>query len=103
MALRFLADHCVPNSIIETVRQANHEVLPLRDVLPVESADAIVIAKAQEIEFARAPWKFQRRGAAGPLGFLTYCVTKQKIQTEPLPGGERIPRAFLEAYALNRI
>jgi len=49
MALRFLADHCVPNSIIETLRHANHEVLPLKDLLPVESADAIVIAKAQEI------------------------------------------------------
>jgi predicted nuclease of predicted toxin-antitoxin system len=49
MGLQFLADHCVPNSIIETLRHANHEVVPLRDLLPVESADAIVIAKAQEI------------------------------------------------------
>jgi predicted nuclease of predicted toxin-antitoxin system len=50
MALRFLADHCIPNSIVETLRDANHEVFRLRDVLPVEAPDAIVIAKAQEID-----------------------------------------------------
>jgi predicted nuclease of predicted toxin-antitoxin system len=50
MALRFLADHCVSNSTVQTLREANHEVLRLRDVLPVESADAIVITKAQEID-----------------------------------------------------
>lgn len=49
MALRFLADHCVPNSIVQTLRDANHEVLRLKDLLPVESSDAVVIAKAQEI------------------------------------------------------
>jgi predicted nuclease of predicted toxin-antitoxin system len=50
MALRFLADHCVSNSTVQTLREANHEVLRLKDVLPVESSDPIVIAKAQEID-----------------------------------------------------
>ena len=50
MALRFLADHCVPKSIVQNLREANHEVLRLRDVLPVESSDAVVITKAQEID-----------------------------------------------------
>jgi predicted nuclease of predicted toxin-antitoxin system len=50
MALRFLADHCISNTIIRTLRDANHEVVRLGDVLPVESADPLVIAKAQEIE-----------------------------------------------------
>jgi predicted nuclease of predicted toxin-antitoxin system len=50
MALRFLADHCVSNSTIQTLREANHEVLRLKDVLPVESSDTIVITKAQEID-----------------------------------------------------
>ena len=49
MALRFLADHCISNFIIQTLQDAQHDVLRLRDVLPVESADAVVIAKAQEI------------------------------------------------------
>jgi hypothetical protein len=50
MALRFLADHCVSNSSIQTIREANHEVLRLRDVLPVQSSDMVVITKAQEID-----------------------------------------------------
>jgi len=50
MALRFLADHCVSNSTVQTLREANHEVLRLKDVLPVESSDTIVITKAQDID-----------------------------------------------------
>jgi predicted nuclease of predicted toxin-antitoxin system len=50
MALRFLADHCVSNFTVQTLRESNHEVMCLRDVSPVESADALVIAKAQEID-----------------------------------------------------
>jgi len=50
MALRFLADHCISNSIVQALRDANHEVLRLKDLLPVESSDAIVIAKVQEID-----------------------------------------------------
>jgi predicted nuclease of predicted toxin-antitoxin system len=49
MALRFLADPCVSNSIVQILRNANHEVMRLKDLMPVESSDAIVIAKAQEI------------------------------------------------------
>jgi predicted nuclease of predicted toxin-antitoxin system len=50
MALRFLADHCVSNSTVQSLQEAHHEVLRLKDVLPVESSDTIVIAKAQEID-----------------------------------------------------
>ena len=50
MALRFLADHRISNSIVEILREANHEVLRLKDVLPVESSDALVIAKSKEID-----------------------------------------------------
>src|SRR5271157_6445686 len=49
MGLRFLADHCISNQIIRTLRDTHHEVVRLRDLLPVESPDAIVIAKAQEL------------------------------------------------------
>lgn len=49
MALRFLADHCISNFIVQTLQNAKHEVLRLRDLLPVDSPDALVIAKAQEI------------------------------------------------------
>jgi predicted nuclease of predicted toxin-antitoxin system len=49
MALRFLADHCISNSIVRALQNAGHKVVRLREVLPVDSADTIVIAKAQEI------------------------------------------------------
>ena len=50
MALRFLADHCVSNSTVQSIREAHQEVLRLKDVLPVESSDTIVIAKARELD-----------------------------------------------------
>ena len=49
MALRFLANHRISNSIVQTLPEANHEVLCLRGVLPAESSNAAVIAKAQAI------------------------------------------------------
>jgi len=50
MALRFLADHCISNFIVQTLRDAKYEVFRLRDLLPVDSSDAVVIAKAQEVD-----------------------------------------------------
>jgi predicted nuclease of predicted toxin-antitoxin system len=48
MGLRFFADHCVSNAIMHTLREAGHEVVRLREHVPVDSPDADVIAKAQE-------------------------------------------------------
>ena len=50
MALRFLADHCISNLTVQNLKDSKHEVVRLRDVLPVESPDQVVIAKAQEID-----------------------------------------------------
>jgi predicted nuclease of predicted toxin-antitoxin system len=50
MPLRFFADHCISNAIVQTLRNAGHEVQRLRDHLPAESPDALVIAKAQELD-----------------------------------------------------
>ena len=50
MSLRFFADHCVSNLIIAGLRDAGHDVLRLKDHLPPESADPVVIAKAQELD-----------------------------------------------------
>ncbi|MCL1463334.1 DUF5615 family PIN-like protein [Argonema galeatum] len=49
MSLRLFIDQCVPNSIIQIIRDAEHEVFVLRDYIPIESPDIIVIAKAQEL------------------------------------------------------
>jgi predicted nuclease of predicted toxin-antitoxin system len=48
MSLRFFADHCVPNSIIRFFREQGFEVLVLREFIPMDSPDPVVIDKAQE-------------------------------------------------------
>ena len=50
MGLLFFADHCVSNAIMQTLRDAGHDVLRLRDHLPTESPDPVVMAKAQELD-----------------------------------------------------
>ena len=50
MSLRFFADHCISNFIIETLRDAGYEVFRLRDHIPIDSADLVVISKAQELD-----------------------------------------------------
>ncbi len=50
MGLRFFADHCVPTSVIQALRDAGYEVLILREYIPRDSDDALVIAKAQETD-----------------------------------------------------
>jgi len=50
MALRFFADHCVSNFIIQSLRDAGHQVLRLSGHPPVESPDESVIARAQELD-----------------------------------------------------
>lgn len=49
MPLRFFADHCISTFTVDALRDAGHEVLCLKDHLPVESPDSAVIAKAQEV------------------------------------------------------
>ncbi len=49
MSLRFFADHCISSAIARALRDAGHEVLRVKDHMPVESSDALVIAKAQEL------------------------------------------------------
>jgi len=50
MGLPFFADHCVSNAIMQTLHDAGHDVLRLRDQLPIESPDPVVMAKAQELD-----------------------------------------------------
>ena len=50
MGLRFFADHCVSNAIMQTLREGGHEVMRLREHLPVESLDTVVIAQAQHLD-----------------------------------------------------
>ena len=50
MILKFFADHCVPNSIIKFLIEHGTEVLVLREYIPMDSPDPVVIIKAQECE-----------------------------------------------------
>ena len=50
MGLKFFADHCVPNSVIQGLFDAGHEVIRLKDQIPIESPDPIVIGAAQELD-----------------------------------------------------
>jgi predicted nuclease of predicted toxin-antitoxin system len=50
MGLRFFADHCVPNSVIRVLQNAGHQVFVLRENIPLDSSDAVVIVKAQELD-----------------------------------------------------
>ena len=50
MALRFFADHCVSNLVIQSLAAAGHEVRRLKDYLPVESPDSAVMAQAQGLD-----------------------------------------------------
>jgi len=50
MPLRFFADHCIANSVIQELQNAGYEVLRLKDHLPVESSDSVVITTAQKLD-----------------------------------------------------
>ena len=49
MPLRFFADHCIANSVVQELQNARHEVLRLKDHLPIESSDSVVITTAQKL------------------------------------------------------
>jgi len=50
MSLRFFTDHCVPNSVTQALREAGHDVFILKEHIPRDSNDTVVIAKAQELD-----------------------------------------------------
>jgi len=50
VSLRLFIDQCVSEDIISILRNTEHEILVLRDYIPIESLDDAVIAKAQELD-----------------------------------------------------
>ena len=49
MSLTFFSDQCVPTEISSILTRNGHKVTLLRDVLPIQSPDSDVIAKAQSL------------------------------------------------------
>ena len=50
MGLKFFADHRVPNAVIGILRKAEHQVFVLKDCIPKDSPDPVVIATAQAMD-----------------------------------------------------
>lgn len=50
MSLKFFTDQCVPATIERGLRNKGYEVLVLKNHIPIDSSDEIVIAKAQELD-----------------------------------------------------
>ncbi|MDZ7402360.1 MAG: DUF5615 family PIN-like protein [candidate division KSB1 bacterium] len=47
--LKFFADHCVPTYIINSLIDSGFEIYRLKDYIPKDSPDSIVISTAQEL------------------------------------------------------
>ncbi len=50
MSLRFFSDHCVSNFIINSLRNSGHDVFILKDHIPVDSSDSVVLKQAQKLD-----------------------------------------------------
>jgi len=50
MNLQFFADHCISRSIIQSLKEEGYDVFLLKDHIPVDSPDEVVISKAQELD-----------------------------------------------------
>ena len=50
MGLRFFADQCVPNAVVDALNDVGYEVFRVKDYIPIESPDSVVISKAQELD-----------------------------------------------------
>jgi predicted nuclease of predicted toxin-antitoxin system len=49
MSVRFFSDQCVPSEITDALKQKGYAVTLLRETLPINSPDPVVIGKAQQL------------------------------------------------------
>jgi len=50
MSLRFFADHCIPSSVVRMLSDVGHKVFLVKDYIPTDSPDSLVMEKAQELD-----------------------------------------------------
>ena len=48
--MRLFLDHCVPNRVANLLAAAGHETVRLRECLPTDAPDPVVIRKADELD-----------------------------------------------------
>jgi predicted nuclease of predicted toxin-antitoxin system len=48
--VKLFLDHCVPNRVGQMLVAAGHEVVHLRECLPTDSADPVVLQKSDEVD-----------------------------------------------------
>jgi len=100
MSLRFFTDHCVSTSIIQTLRDAGHEVFQLKQYIPPESADLIVIRKAQELDtiLLSLNGDFTDIVAYPPANYKGIIALQVKNHPEIIPPLITRLRDYLSAY-----
>ena len=87
MGLRFFADQCVPNTVIEALRAAGHEVLRLREHIPPDSPDPVVISTAQKLDAVLVSLNgdFADIVAYPPSGYMGIVAIQVRNHPEVLP------------------
>ncbi|MDZ7838791.1 MAG: DUF5615 family PIN-like protein [Actinomycetota bacterium] len=50
MKLRFFTDNCIPTLVVKALLDNGHKVYVLRNHIPIDSIDSVVIEKAQELD-----------------------------------------------------
>ena len=100
MSLTFLADHCVPNSVIQALRGAGHTVLIVREHIPPDSDDAAVIAKAQELNsiLVSLNGDFADITTYPPARYKGIIALQVKNHPEVIPAMMRRLTAYLSAH-----
>lgn len=100
MSLRFFADHCVPMSVIRTLREAGHEVLRLTDYNPADSPDKLVISKAQQLNaiLISLNGDFADIVTYPPAGYKGILALQVRNHPETIPQLLERLKAYLSAH-----
>jgi predicted nuclease of predicted toxin-antitoxin system len=100
MSLRFFTDHCVPDSVVRTLRDAEYDVRVLRDHIPRDSDDAVVIAEAQTLDAILVSWNgdFTDITAYPPSQYKGIIALQVRNHPEVIPSAMRRLMDYLSAH-----
>jgi predicted nuclease of predicted toxin-antitoxin system len=100
MSLRFFADQCLSNYIIEKLAETGYEVYILKDFIPITSPDQIVIQKAQELDAILISFNgdFSDIVSYPPANYKGIISMQVKNHTEIIPVMVERLKMYLSAY-----